>query len=85
VAGEADDEEEDAKEDVEIRLDDRLLVVRPSFSPSPADILPLSRMTLLGKGAWLGPSGIAERGDPAPLGLGGSNEEVDEAADEERE
>jgi hypothetical protein len=86
VAGEIDEEEEEAKEDVDIRLDERLLVVRrSSFSPSPADRLPLSRMTLLGEGAWLGPSGIAERGDPATPGLGGSKEEVDEVADEERE
>jgi hypothetical protein len=34
---------------------------------------------------WLGPSGIADRGDPVALGLGGDSEEFDEVADEERE
>jgi len=79
----AEDDEEDAREDVEIRWG--RVMRRSSFSPSPADKLPLSRITLVKReaGGWLGPSGIAERGDLVPLGLGGNSEELDEAADEE--
>ena len=80
----AEDEEEDAKDDVEIRWG--RVMRRSSFSLSPADKLPLSRVTLVKRvevGAWLGPSGIAESEDPVPLGFGGNSEELDEAADEE--
>jgi hypothetical protein len=82
----ADEEEDDAIDDVDIRL--VLVVVRcSSFSPSPADKLTLSRMLFPGSGGggWLGPSGIAERRDPVELGLGSDREEVDEVADEESE